>query len=104
MEGSADCYLFVKPGKEAMHPYADFWNWSIWSDLKGSSRYIKSASASQVCPAHAKNKSNQRRRLKEDWSFTEVNNGIRSEEEERGGSRHWIPGGVVITCTVHGKE
>ena len=108
LEGSADCYLFVKPGKIDIRD--DFWNWSIWSDLKGSSRYIKSASASQVCPAHAKNKSNQRRirrRIEQDdWSFTKVNNGVRNDEERGGGSRRgcWIPGGFVITCTVHGEE
>ena len=103
LEGSADCYLFVKAGKIDIRD--DFWNWSIWSDLKGRSRYIKSGSASQVCPAHARNKSNQRRWFEQDdWSFTGVDKGVRNEEERRGGLRRWIPGGFVITCTVHGEE
>ena len=42
-EGAADFYLFVKPGKV---------NWSIWSDLDGKERYIRSGSAGLRCVAN----------------------------------------------------
>ena len=75
LEGSAVCYLFVKP---------DECNWTIWSGLDGEKRYIKSRSSGQSCPAHQQNTN--------EWSFNKAGE---DDKEE---------GGVVVSCTVHDQS
>ena len=76
LEGSADCYLFVKPNEN---------NWSIWSGLDCEERHIKSRSSGHSCPAHQQNTN--------DWSFNKA-----GEDEEE----VWEEGGVIVQCTLHG--
>ena len=78
LEGSAVCYLFVKP---------DECDWSIWSGLDGEKRYIKSRSSGQSCPAHQQNTN--------EWSFNKA-----GEDEKE----VWEEGGVIVQCTVHDQS
>ena len=73
LEGSAVCYLFVKP---------DECDWSIWSGLDGEKRYIKSRSSGQSCPTHQQNTN--------DWSFN-------AGEDDK---EVWEEGGVIVQCTT----
>jgi len=81
LEGSIDCYLFVR------HGWSD---WSIWSDLEGSKSYIISGSAGLRCPASPESKSS---RYRMDWSF---NTAVEDDDED-----DWVEGGVVVSCSVH---
>ena len=82
LEGSAGCYLFVKPNES---------RWSIWSGLNGEKRYIKSGSSGQSCPAHQQNKFSTRFNTN-DWEFNKA-----GEDEEE----VWEEGGVIVQCSVH---
>ena len=88
MEGSDDCYLYVRDGP-------DVYSWTIWSSLKGGQVYINSGSAGHPCPAHPRNASNLLDGSK-DWNFNKADdNEVDSED--------WEEGGVVIHCSVHNK-
>ena len=76
LEGSAGCYLFVKPNENG---------WSIRSGLNGEKGYIKSRSSGHSCPAHQQNT--------KDWSFNKA-----GEDEEE----VWEEWGVIVQCTLHG--
>ena len=81
LEGSIDCYLYIKGS-----------NWSIWSDLKGEKRYIRSGAARLPCPADPRNRNNKRFKIK-DWQFNKADKDAKAAD--------WEDGGVVVKCTVH---
>ena len=85
MEGTTDCYLFVKPGKV---------DWSIWSDLRDKKRFIRSGSAGLRCPASPESKSNKEEDTI-DWAFNKAGD----DEEEV-----WEEEGVIVRCTVHDHD
>ena len=78
LEGSAGCYLFVKPNEN---------DWSVMSGLDGEKRYIKSRSSGQSCPTQQQNTN--------DWSFNKA-----GEDEEE----VWEEGGVIVQCTLHDQS
>ena len=78
LEGSAGCYLFVKPYEAS---------WSVWSGLNGEKRYIKSGSSGQSCPAQQENTN--------DWEFNIAGEG---EKEV------WEEGCVNVQCTLHDQS
>ena len=86
-EGAADCYLFVAPGFYKFTCCL----WSIWSDLDGGIRYIRSGSTGLRCAANPENKIDKRFN-QNDWAFNKA-----GEDEEE----DWEEGGVVVHCTVH---
>ena len=85
LEGSTDCYLFVKP---------DMVNWGIWSDLTGENRFIRSGSAGLRCPASPESKFNKSFN-QSDWQFNKA-----GEDDEE----DWEEGGVVVRCIVHNQS
>ena len=69
-------------------------NWGIWSDLKGTKRFIRSGSAGPSCPASPENKFSKWFDH-DDWQFNKA-----SGE----GKEEWEEGGVIISCSVHGQS
>ena len=82
LEGAADRYLFVKPGKP---------NWGIFSDLKGEKGFIRSGSAGLRCPASPESKFSKIGDIN-NWSFNKA-----GEDAEE----NFKEGGVVVRCIVH---
>ena len=82
LEGSTDCYLFVKPGSTV---------WAIWSDLKGEKRFIMSGSAGLRCPASPESKFSKMFDIN-DWLF---NKAVEDDKED------FEEGGVVVSCILH---
>ena len=85
LEGSTECYLFVK---------LDDASWSIWSDLIGETRYIRSGNAGLRCPASPESKFS-RPLDANDWAFNKA--GEDAEED-------WEEGGIVVRCSVHDQS
>ena len=82
LDGSPDCFLFVKSNAT---------NWTIYSNLNADARYLRAGSAGSDCPAHPRNKVNTRVNIN-DWSFNKAEEGEDADYEE---------GGVLVCCTVH---
>ena len=89
-EGAADCYLFVAPGFYKFTCCL----WSIWSDLDGGIRYIRSGSTGLRCAANPENKIDKRFN-QNDWAFNKA-----GEDEEE----DWEKGGIVVHCTSHDQS
>ena len=81
LEGSSDCYLFVKPGMS---------NWSIWSNLVGDKRFIKSGRARHDCPAHPVNNYGGKDII--NWEFNKT---VKTPSED------WEQGGITLHCSIH---
>ena len=81
-ERGAGCYLFHDRSTCC---------WSIWSDLEGGIRYIRSGSNGPRCVANPENKINKRLN-QNDWAF------YKAGEDH---VMNWEEGGVVVHCTVH---
>ena len=87
LEGSADRYLFVKPGRV---------NWSIRSSLDAEKELIHSGSAGESCPAHPSNFFCHQQSFKQNnWRFNKAGENQEEKFEE---------GGVVVRCSVHDAD